>query len=147
MRTPASIGKHPVHPMLVVFPIGLWIFSLVCDLIGLVVDAPQVWFTVAFFTMVGGLIGALLAAVPGLSDLLYYKGGKPPLKRIALTHMAINLSAVALYIINVVMRIGAHGDMRIPILLSLIGVAMIGVSGWLGGQMVHVYGVGVQGRE
>jgi uncharacterized membrane protein len=147
MRTPASIGKHPVHPMLVVFPIGLWIFSLVCDLIGLVVDAPQVWFTVAFFTMVGGLIGALLAAVPGLIDLLYYKGGKPPLKRIALTHMAINLSAVALYIINVVMRIGAHGDMRIPILLSLIGVAMIGVSGWLGGQMVHVYGVGVQGRE
>jgi uncharacterized membrane protein len=147
MRTPASIGKHPVHPMLVVFPIGLWIFSLGCDLIGLVVDAPQVWFTVAFFTMVGGLIGALLAAVPGLIDLLYYKGGKPPLKRIALTHMAINLSAVALYIINVVMRIGAHGDMRIPILLSLIGVAMIGVSGWLGGQMVHVYGVGVQGRE
>lgn len=147
MRTPASIGKHPVHPMLVVFPIGLWIFSLVCDLVGLVVDAPQVWFTVAFFTMVGGLIGALLAAVPGLIDLLYYKGGKPPLKRIALTHMAINLSAVALYIINVVMRIGAHGDMRIPILLSLIGVAMIGVSGWLGGQMVHVHGVGVEGRE
>ena len=147
MRTPASIGKHPVHPMLVVFPIGLWIFSLVCDLIGLVVDEPQVWFTVALYTMVGGLIGALLAAVPGLIDLLYHKGGKPPVKRIALTHMAINLSAVALYIINVVMRIGAHEGIRIPILLSLIGVAMIGVSGWLGGQMVHVYGVGVEGRE
>jgi uncharacterized membrane protein len=147
MRTPASIGKHPVHPMLVAFPIGLWIFSLVCDLIGLVADVPQVWFTVALYTMVGGLIGALLAAVPGLIDLLYYKGGKPPVKRIALAHMAINLSAVALYIINVVMRIGAHEGIRIPILLSLIGVAMIGVSGWLGGQMVHVYGVGVEGRE
>lgn len=147
MRTPASIGKHPIHPMLVVFPIGLWIFSLVCDLIGLTVDAPQVWFTVAFFSMVGGLIGALLAAVPGLIDLLFYKGGKPPVKRIALAHMAINLSAVALYILNVVMRIGAHESIRIPILLSLIGVAMIAVSGWLGGQMVHVYGVGVQGRE
>lgn len=147
MRTPASIGKHPIHPMLVTFPIGLWVFSLVCDLVGLVVDLPQVWFTVAFFTMVGGLIGALLAAVPGLIDLIYYKGGKPPVKRIALAHMAINLSVVALYIINVVMRIGAHGSIRIPILLSLIGVAMIGVSGWLGGQLVHVHGVGVQGRE
>ena len=147
MRTPASIGKHPIHPMLVAFPIGLWIFSLVCDLIGLTVDEPQVWFTVALYTMVGGLIGALLAAVPGLIDLLYYKGGKPPVKRIALTHMAINLTAVALYIINVVMRIGAHESIRIPILLSLIGVALIGVSGWLGGQMVHVYGVGVEGRE
>ena len=147
MRTPASIGKHPIHPMLVAFPIGLWIFSLVCDLIGLTVDEPQVWFTVALYTMVGGLIGALLAAVPGLIDLLYYKGGKPPVKRIALTHMAINLTAVALYIINVVMRIGAHESIRIPILLSLIGVALIGVSGWLVGQMVHVYGVGVEGRE
>lgn len=36
MRTPASIGKHPIHPMLIVFPIGLWIFSLACDLIRLV---------------------------------------------------------------------------------------------------------------
>jgi len=35
MRTPASIYKHPIHPMLVVFPIGLWIFSLACDLIRL----------------------------------------------------------------------------------------------------------------
>ncbi len=147
MRTPASVGKHPIHPMLVAFPIGLWVFSLACDLIGLMVDAPQVWFTVALYTMVGGVIGALLAAVPGLIDLLYYKGGQPPVKRIALTHMAINLAAVALYVVNVVMRLGASENIRTPILLSVIGVAMICVSGWLGGQMVHVYGVGVEGRE
>jgi uncharacterized membrane protein len=47
MRTSASIGKHPVHPMLMVFPIGLWIFSLICDAIGLSVATPGVWFTVA----------------------------------------------------------------------------------------------------
>ncbi len=67
MRTPASISKHPIHPMLVVFPIGLWVFSFICDLIGLAMGMPSTWTTVAFYTMVGGLVGALLAAVPGLS--------------------------------------------------------------------------------
>lgn len=147
MQTPASIAKHPIHPMLVNFPIGLWIFSLVCDLIGLSVAAPAIWFTVAFYTMVGGLIGALAAAIPGFIDLLYYKGGKPPVKKIALTHMTINLSVVVLYVINIWLRSDDPPSMQIPIILSVIGVCAIAVSGWLGGQMVHVYGVGVEGRE
>ncbi len=148
MQTPASIAKHPIHPMLVVFPIGLWIFSLVCDLIGLGVAEPAVWFTVAFYAMVGGLIGALAAAVPGLIDLLYYKGGAPPVKKTALMHMSINLAAVVLYAINIWLRAGAPDrHTSLAILLSIIGVCMIAVSGWLGGQMVHIYGVGVEGRQ
>lgn len=147
MRTPASVGKHPIHPMLVVFPIGLWIFSLICDLIGLSVAAPAVWRTVAFYTMVGGLIGALAAAVPGVIDLLYYKGGAPPVKKIALTHMTINLTVVVLYVVNIWLRTSSQESMKLPIILSVIGVGMITVSGWLGGQMVHVYGVGVETRE
>lgn len=147
MRTPASIASHPIHPMLVTLPIGLWIFSLICDVIGLNAAVADVWFTVAFYTMVGGLIGALAAAVPGLIDVLYYKGGAPPVKKIALTHMAINLVAVALYAVNIWLRTGAEGGMGLPITLSVIGVGLIAVSGWLGGQMVHVYGVGVEGRE
>ena len=104
MRTPASIFKHPIHPMLIVFPIGLWIFSLACDLIRLAGASGDAWSTVAFFSMIGGLIGALCAAVPGFIDLLFYKGGAPPVKKIALTHMAINLTAVVLYAINIWLR-------------------------------------------
>ncbi len=147
MKTPASIGGHPIHPMLVNFPIGLWVFSLACDLVGLFVAAPGVWFTVALYTMVGGLIGALAAAVPGFIDLLYYKGGAPPVKKIALTHMTINLSVVVLYAVNIGLRIDAPTSRIVPVILSAIGVCVICVSGWLGGQMVHVYGVGVEGRE
>jgi uncharacterized membrane protein len=147
MRTPASIAKHPIHPMLVVFPLGLWIFSLICDLIGLSVATPAVWHTVAFYTMVGGLIGALAAAVPGLIDFLYYKGGAAPVYKIALTHMTINLTVVMLYAVNIWLRTSGQESMKVPILLSVIGVCMIVVSGWLGGQMVHVYGVGVETRE
>ena len=151
MRTPASILKHPIHPMLIVFPIGLWIFSLACDLIRLAGAPGNAWITVAFYSMVGGLIGALCAAIPGLIDLLYYKGGAPPVKKIALTHMTINLIVVALYAINIWLRADKldvkDANMGIPVLLSIIGVASIFVSGWLGGQMVHVYGVGIEGRE
>lgn len=147
MRSPASIAKHPIHPMLIVFPVGLWIFSLICDLVALNVPTSAVWFTVAFYTMVGGLIGALVAAVPGFIDLLYYKGGAPPVKKIALTHMAINLTAVVLYAVNIWLRAAGPENMTLPVLLSVVGVSMIAVSGWLGGQMVHVYGVGVEGRE
>jgi uncharacterized membrane protein len=151
MRTPASIFKHPIHPMLIVFPIGLWIFSLACDLIRLAGISGEAWSTVAFFTMIGGLVGALCAAVPGFIDLLFYKGGAPPVKTIALTHMAINLTAVVLYAINIWLRASGPTNLgtnlSAPVVLSIIGVALLFVSGWLGGQMVHVYGVGVEGRE
>ncbi len=147
MRSPASIANHPIHPMIVVFPIALWIFSLICDLVALNVSNSAVWFTVAFYTMVGGLIGALAAAVPGLIDLLYYQGGAPPVKKIALTHMTINLTAVVLYAVNIWLRASGQENMTLPVLLSVVGVCSIAVSGWLGGQMVHVYGVGVEGIE
>ena len=151
MRTPASISKHPIHPMLIVFPIGLWVFSLACDLIRLAGASGDAWITVAYYSMVGGFIGALCAAVPGLIDLIYYKGGAAPVKKIALTHMTINLIVVALYAINIWLRAGEPSikvaSMSIPVLLSILGVALLCVSGWLGGQMVHVYGVGVEGRE
>lgn len=97
--------------------------------------------------MVGGLIGALAAAVPGFIDLLYYKGGEPPVKKIALTHMAINLTVVVLYGVNIWLRTSDQESLRVSIILSVIGVCMIPVSGWLGGQMVHVYGVGFEKRE
>ena len=86
-----------------------------------------------------------------LIDLLFYQGGAPPVKKIALTHMSINLVAVALYAVNIWLRVSDPGSIgssiSTPVLLSIVGVALIFVSGWLGGQMVHVYGVGVEGRE
>ena len=65
MRTRARICKHPIHPMLVVFAIGLWIFSLACDVICLA-GAPEDVRTTVAYSMVGGLVGTLCAAIPGL---------------------------------------------------------------------------------
>jgi uncharacterized membrane protein len=72
MKTPTSIKAHPTHPMLVTIPIGLWIFSLAADIIyvGRLTSNPELWREIAFYTMAGGIAGALLAAIPGFIDLL-----------------------------------------------------------------------------
>jgi len=142
MRTPATLAKHPLHPMLIVFPVGLWIFSLVCDIAVLAGATSPGWQTTALYTMVGGLVGALVAAVPGLIDLLSLHVAR--LRTIALTHMTLNLIVVALYAVNIWLRLQAGADMRVPVLLSVIAIIMLAVSGWLGGEMVHVHGVGVE---
>jgi uncharacterized membrane protein len=74
MKTPASIAGHPIHPMLVALPIGLWIFSLVCDLVFAFGGASENWRLVAVYTLAGGIIGALLAAVPGSSTCSRFRG-------------------------------------------------------------------------
>ncbi len=142
MRTPASIRKHPIHPMLVTIPIGLWVFSLVCDLIGLRSPHPDTWFLLALYTILGGIVGALLAAIPGLIDLLSLRD--PGHRRIALAHMVLNLLIVALYVWNVWLRINhptESGGRALAV--SVLAIAMLGVSGWLGGALVHVHGVSV----
>jgi uncharacterized membrane protein len=147
MRTPATIAKHPIHPMLVGVPIGLWIMSLVCDLVAAGGSGNPEWAVVALYTMVGGIVGALAAAVPGFVDMLALRGG---LKRIALTHMAINLTVVALYVANAWMRMAGGAVDPAPAAtpttlgLSVLAIGMLAVSGWLGGKMVHVHGVAVE---
>jgi uncharacterized membrane protein len=142
MSSPASIAKHPIHPVLVALPIGLWIFSLVSDVIHVMEWGGPVWKDVAFYTMAGGLGGALLAAVPGLIDLLSMSTGK--VKTIGIWHMSINLVAVTLFAANLWLRYQSAPGAAPPIWLSVIGVVLLGISGWLGGEMVYVHGVAVE---
>ncbi|MDP3759453.1 MAG: DUF2231 domain-containing protein [Ramlibacter sp.] len=142
MRTPANIAGHPIHPMLVTIPIGLWVFSLVCDLVAMRSADPATWNVVALYALIGGIAGALAAAVPGLVDLLSLRD--KGIRKTALVHMAINLTVVALYVVNAWLRVGQEGNAGgAPFVLSLVAVAMLVVSGWLGGKMVYLAGVGV----
>jgi uncharacterized membrane protein len=139
MASRASIAGHPIHPMLVPFPIGLFVFSFVCDLIFMWGAGNPVWSTVALYTICGGIIGALLAAVFGLIDLLSLQASKA--KTIGIWHMVINLTVVALFVVSFLLRLGGAPESRLPVLVSLIGVLLLAVSGWLGGEMVFVHGV------
>jgi uncharacterized membrane protein len=144
MSTPASIKKHPVHPILVGLPIGLWVFALVCDVVH-VVSGSGIWQSVATFCVAGGIVGALLAAVPGVID--YFSIDEAEMRRIANFHLAVNLGAVVVFAMNLWLRFRLPGQSIVPFGLSVLGVLAIGVGGWLGGEMVYVKGMGVEAVE
>src|SRR5690348_8784632 len=89
--TSARVAKHPIHPMLVVLPLGLWVAALVFDIIYAITGRPSMR-TAAFWNVGAGVIGALLAAIPGFVDWLTLTGRAA---RIATYHMLLNLGAVA----------------------------------------------------
>ena len=143
--TPASVDKHPLHAILVAFPIGLWMFSLVCDLIFRFASREPVWHLMAWYTVVAGLIGAVVAAVPGVID--FFSITDPRAGKVGMAHLVINVGLVGLYSINAWLRTVVGPDSVVPVLLSVMGVAGLAVTGWLGGEMVYVHKVGVAQGE
>ena len=131
--------------MLVALPIGMWVFSLACDLIAMRSDSPESWQAAALYSMVGGIIGALLAAVPGLIDLLSLR--EPAIRKTAVKHKALNLTIVALYAINAWMRVQEAVSPEVALGLSVVAIALLTVSGWLGGKMVYEAGVAVHAED
>jgi uncharacterized membrane protein len=135
---------HPTHPMAVVLPIGAWVCSLVFDLVSLGADDPSGWATGARWLIAIGVVGAILAAVLGFLDLLTIPNGTPA-QRTALTHMALNTGVVVLFGVSFFLRSGNTDD-EVDIgllLLSLVALALLGISGWLGGKLAYHYGIRV----
>ena len=140
MASKASIAGHPIPPMLVSIPIGLFVFSLVADL-AVRAGFGDAWSTVALYCMGGGIVGALLAAPFGLIDLLSMSDER--VKKIGFAHMVINLVIVALYVCNFLLRWPSGTGEGTPFLLSVLAVLLLLASGWLGGHMVFVHGAAV----
>ena len=126
--------------MLIPLPLGLWIFSWIADLIWLSGWESQLWQEIAFYTLAGGLVGAVLAAIPGLVDFLSLTD--PHVKRIGTWHLTINLIIIVLYVVNVWMRAAGVADEG-AFALSTISIILLGISGWLGGELVYKHGVAV----
>jgi len=132
--------------MIIPFPIALWVFSLVADVIYLW-RGNLVWRNwIAFYTLLGGIIGAVVAAVPGFIDWLSITDRN--VVGIANWHARLNLIALVIFVISFYLRTtsGASwvsGSYTIPVLLSVLGVILITIAGWLGGEMVFRHGVAV----
>ena len=136
---------HPFHPILVTIPIGAWVASLVFDIIGLVSDDPAPYVQGAWILIVIGLIGAVLAAIWGFLDYVQLARGTAA-RRTATIHLVLNLSVTVLFVINLLVRLSAddHDEVSITgFILSIVGLAALGVSGWLGGKLAYHYGVRV----
>ncbi len=137
--------RHPIHPMLVHFPIGFLVLSFLLDLVSLVFPEVPGLLRGSFYAMLLGIIAALLAAVPGIVDYSEIRRDHPG-KVIASRHMILNLVIVAIYGINLWIRSSALSDPKIsllPFLLSIIGIGLLSVSGYLGGRLVYDEGIAV----
>jgi uncharacterized membrane protein len=142
MESKAKLLGHPIHPMLIVFPLGLLATAVAFDIVGLSTGDPS-WFGISFWMIAAGIIGGLLAAVFGLIDWLAIPPGTRA-RSIGLWHGVGNLVVVLLFIASWFLRRGVPAQPSTGALtLSFIAVVLALVTGWLGGELVDRLGVGV----
>jgi uncharacterized membrane protein len=135
---------HPLHPALVAVPIGAWVASFVFDVASHVVSDPRSLAQGSRWLIALGVLGAVVAAMFGILDLLAVPTGTRVF-RIGLTHMSINLAVTVAYVVGFLIRRGAGGE---PVgwgalALSAVALAALTVSGYLGGELAYRYGVRV----
>lgn len=142
MRARARLLGHPIHQMLIPFPLGLLGTSVAFDIAHLVSDNPQ-WGLISYWLIVAGILTGLLAAVFGLIDWLAIPTGTRA-KRVGALHGIGNVVVVVLFIGSWLLRADAPGTPEgLAVGLAMAGVLLAMVTGWLGGELVDRLSVGV----
>lgn len=139
----AKIAGHPIHPMIIPFPIASFVGAFITDLVYWA-QGGDIWALASMWLLGAGLATALLAAIAGLVDFTTQKAIRE--HRAAWIHMIGNISIVALQIVNFLIRMGDPPAAVTPWGLSLSFVAFVGlhVTGWMGWSLVYRHGVAVR---
>ena len=137
---------HPFHPMLVTVPIGAWVASLVFDIGSRIVGQPGFLSQGSEWLIGIGVLGALAAALVGFLDLMAIPTGTRAF-RVGLLHMGLNLMVTIGYAVNFAWRHGHYTDQTQvgggQLALSIVSIAVLSASGYLGGKLAYHYGVRV----
>jgi uncharacterized membrane protein len=142
MESRAKLFGHPIHQMLIVFPLGLLATALVFDVVQLV-SGNGFWSELSYWMIAAGVISGLVAAPFGLVDWLAIPWHTRA-KRIGAVHGAGNVVVLALYGLSWLMRTGNPAVPEIPALaMSFLGGGLALITGWLGGELVDRLAVGV----
>jgi uncharacterized membrane protein len=143
MESRIKLVGHPVHPMLIVFPLGLLATAAIFDVFYVVTGDTDLS-TFSFWALIAGLVGGLIAAIFGLIDWLGIPTGTRA-KRIGAFHGGGNLVVVALFALSLLTRWSRPGYLPdlLPMILGLVGVGVALVTAWLGGELVFRLRVGV----
>ncbi len=142
MESRAKLFGHPIHQMLIVFPLGVLAMAVVFDVIALIRDLPKLH-EASFYMIAAGVISGLLAAVFGLIDYLAIPKGTRA-RRVGTLHGVGNVVVVVLFAASWLLR---RDDPARPetlaIALAVAGAGLATLTGWLGGELVDRLSVGV----
>jgi uncharacterized membrane protein len=145
MRSRFSVRGHPLHPLLVAAPIGLFVWAFVADIVFVVSD-NQTWYDISFWSGIAAIVTALVAAVPGFGDYLTM-AVQSDARLLATAHLVLNVALVILFAVAAGLQVddGAltGGALTAVVVLHGIGAGMLAVSGALGGEMVYRHHLGV----
>jgi uncharacterized membrane protein len=161
MYSKVRIAGHPVHPMLIAFPVAFYTATLVSFAV-YAATLDLFWWRMGLWSNAAGVITAVIAAIPGFIDWATGIPKGSPAKATGRTHMLLNVSALALFTINLLVQANrwaeitsaarATGELATPepglaLVLSLLGVALTGAAGFFGWKLVQTHHVGVDLNE
>ncbi|MEI6945814.1 DUF2231 domain-containing protein [Paraflavisolibacter sp. H34] len=145
MKSKAQIKGHPLHPILLPFPLAFFIGALLFDVLGVVRESESFWRT-GMYLVGAGVVFALLAATAGFIDFRYTVPPKSSAKKRAAKHGLINLTVVILYVLAFFYRRNADASPAVVLALEGVGTVLLFIGGWLGGTLVYRNQIGVDIR-
>ena len=145
MKSKAHFKGHPLHPILVSFPIAFFIGTLTFDVLGLVYNRNDFHIT-AMYLNIAGIGFALLAAIPGIVDYIFIVPPNSSAKKRGAKHGLTNITMVVIFAIALVLRQKQDISFVIIISLEIAGVILLSIAGWLGGTLVFRNQIGVDIR-
>lgn len=140
---------HPFHPIFVTVPIGAWVASFVFDLVSFRAGEAEIFVKASFWLIGLGILGALVAALFGVLDLMRIPPGTKAFKTV-MAHMVLNVAVLALFAVGWGMRRGQLEQTPVaggPLIVSVSALLLLAVAGWLGGTLAYRYGVRVATEE
>jgi uncharacterized membrane protein/nitrite reductase/ring-hydroxylating ferredoxin subunit len=145
MKSKAHFKGHPLHPILVSFPIAFFIGTLAFDVLGLTYNRND-FHNMAMYLQIAGICFAILAAVPGIIDYFFVVPPKSSAKKRAIKHGLINTTMVIIFGVALLLRQKQEASFQIIISLELAGIILLSIAGWLGGTLVFRNQIGVDIR-
>lgn len=145
MRSKVHIKGHPLHPILVGFPIAFFVGAFLSDIILVITD--RIFFSqMAGYLLTGGIFFTVIAAIPGVIDYFYIVPPESSAMKRATKHAILNFSMLFIFTMALLMRRNNDINFYIILLLELSGVIILMISGWLGGTLVHRNQIGIDHR-
>jgi uncharacterized membrane protein/nitrite reductase/ring-hydroxylating ferredoxin subunit len=145
MKSKANIKGHPIHQILVAFPIAFFTGVFIFDLLFLFTQKESFRQTALYLTE-AGIVSSVITAIPGIIDYIFTIPPKSSAKKRGAKHGLINVSVVMIFTLSLLIRLYTHTNIFLSLSIEALGVILLSIAGWLGGTLVVRNQIGVDHR-